>query len=345
MILYTYFLQYILCKKYIVISDYTGQNTSKDTIVIGNLAYTLVETYPQSTDIVDLNSEVYVSRYSKQANPPWNLDRIDQRGNDLNANYVYQSYSGTGVWNYVLDTGIYVQDPEFEGRAVWGANFADDQDQNGCMHFHGTYVAGIIGSRSFGVAKNTSLVSVKVLSCSGGGTVWNVLQGIQWVIAQDKKKKVINMSLIGGYNPSLNSAVEQATSLGIVVVVASGNDNANACDFSPSSASTAITTGAFDVRTSVAGFSNWGSCVDIFAPGVDVVSTSPGNQVVTASGTSAAAPHIAGVVSLILDAYRGEVVDVSKISTFLKRASSKGKISGDLKGSPNEIVFSISSFV
>lgn len=341
------YLGYALAGDWISVSPHKNGEVSDDrTVIIGNLTYTLLETYTQSEElqIVD-NTPIYIDRYNAQANSIWNLDRVDQRTNVLNSVYNYQSLSGNGVWNYVLDTGIQTSHPEFEGRAIWGVNFADSEDeQTGCMHFHGTHVAGTIGSKNYGVAKGTTLVSVKVLDCFGGGSLWNVLRGIEWVIAQDKKKKVINMSLTTGFNQAFNSAIDQAISMGIVVVVAAGNQNDNACNFSPSS-SNAIVVGATDMNTVLAGFSNWGNCVDIFAPGVGILSTTPGSQTGMASGTSMASPHVAGVVSLILDAYRGEIVDVNRILLFLKRVSSKGKISGDIRDSPNEFLFSIPSFV
>jgi len=343
---------FILCKKFIVVSKIPHDSRefiTENTVLLGNLRYDFLEhdSVMLSENIVSIEEDlpVNIDGYKMQKDPIWNLDRIDQRSNDLNSMYFYQDLAGTGVWNYVLDTGIWVDHKEFEGRAEWGLNVADDQTKDGCMHPHGTHVAGTIGGKTFGIAKNTSLVSVKVLDCSGSGSTSGIVKALGWVASQNKKKKVINMSLGGGFSNALNSAVEQITKAGVVVVVAAGNENSDACGGSPSSSQHAITVGATDRRTNIAGFSNWGKCVDIFAPGVDVLSAVPNGGTSSMSGTSMASPHIAGVVSLILDAYSEDKVDVAKIEEFLKFSSSKGKISGDLKNSPNELGFSLASFV
>lgn len=335
----------VLSKKFIAMSK-IGESDfiTEDTILIGDMKYDLIESDEYLFgEGIEEDGVVGVDGYKLQNNPIWNLDRIDQRGNEINSMYFYNDLAGSDVWNYVLDTGVDVKHPEFEGRAYWGLNTADNQTQDGCMHRHGTHVAGTIGSKTYGVAKNTSLVSVKVLDCSGSGSTSNILKALQWVARQDKKKKVINMSLGGGFSNALNSAVEQISNLGIVVVVAAGNENSNACDGSPSSSEYAITVGATNRQTGVAYFSNWGKCVDIFAPGTDIKSTVPGGGAENLQGTSMAAPHISGIVSLILDGYSGEI-NSQMVKSFIKFSSTKGKISGELKNSPNFFGFSLSSF-
>lgn len=348
MILYLLVSQ-ILCKKYIQMSDRQLHHVSSDDIiVIGNITYSLTDTVIQGSDnAFEENVHINISGYLRYDNPEWNLDRIDQRNNDLNTKYYSQDLAGEGVWNYVLDTGIWTRHSEFEGRAIWGANFIDEEDEDGCMHFHGTFVAGIIGGKTYGVAKKTTMVSVKVMGCPGWGSLWSLLKGIEWVTQQDKKKKVINMSLLAAHSHAINSAVEQAMSMGIVTVVAAGNDNDDACKFSPSGVADAITVGSTDADMTISGFSSWGPCVDIFAPGRRVRSAVPGGDTAVASGTSLSTPHVAGVVSLILDAYMSDmkdITDVRRVNDFLKRVSSKDKVLGDLKNAPNYFLFSIPSF-
>lgn len=349
-------LCYAFCKKFIVVSEISDMEdtctkfVTENTAIVGDLRYDFIESdeFPlglQGVLSIEEDQEVSLDGYQLQKSPTWGLDRIDQRSNDLNSMYFYNDLAGTDVWNYVLDTGIDISHPEFEGRAHWGINTADNEPPEGCMHSHGTHVAGTIGSKTYGVAKNTSLVSVKVLSCSGSGSISGILKAIDWVARQDKKKKVINMSLGGGKSNALNSAVEQISKLGVVVVVAAGNENSDACEGSPSSSNYAITVGAIDKNTYITGFSNWGTCLNIFAPGVDILSTLPKGKVGYLSGTSMACPHVSGVVSLILDAYPDEKVDAEKISKFLQFASTKKRIGGDLKNSSDYLVFSVASFV
>jgi subtilisin family serine protease len=335
----------VLSKKFIAMSKIEENGyITENTILIGDMRYDLIESSEYLLgEGIEEDGSVEVDGYKLQNDPIWNLDRIDQRGNEVNSMYFYNDLAGSGVWNYVLDTGVDIKHPEFEGRAYWGINTADNETQDGCMHRHGTHVAGTIGSKTYGVAKNTSIVSVKVLDCSGSGSTSNILKALEWVAKQDKKKKVINMSLGGSFSNALNSAVEQISNLGIIVVVAAGNENSNACHGSPSSSSSAITVGATNKQTEIAYFSNWGTCVDIFAPGTDIKSTIPGGKTEFLQGTSMAAPHISGIVSLILDGYSGEIHS-QMVKSFIKFSSTKNKVSGDLKNSPNYFGFSLSSF-
>lgn len=343
------FIGIVLSNHFIVVSEVTPQDTvaiTSNEVVVGNLRYTLTDSYTKNKNHrhISENKQVSTGRYILQENSPWNLDRIDQRNTNYNSKYYSHILAGTGVWNYVIDSGIWTKHEEFEGRAIWGPNFIDDQGEDDCLHFHGTHVAGIIGSKTYGVAKNTTLVSVKVLNCYGSGSVWAVIQGIAWVIQQPLQKKVINLSVIAALDGALNSIIKQATETGTVVVAAAGNSNSDACNNSPSSASEAITVGSVDHSGEISWFSNWGSCVDIFAPGTRIMSTLPNNNIGLAAGTSMAAPHVAGVASLIIDGYRG-TVNVTKVHEFIKYTSSKGKMIGDTKNSPNSIVFSLASFV
>jgi len=234
---------------------------------------------------------------STQANAPWGLDRIDQlTGRDSSYNY---SVSGVGVFAYVIDTGILSSHSNFGGRVAAGfsAISGGTEDCNG----HGTHVAGSIGSTSYGVAKSVQLVPVRVLDCNGSGTISGVIAGVDWVASQTSVGlKVANMSLGGGASSALDSAVNGLISKGVTVVVAAGNNGANACNYSPARVPAAITVAASTSSDSLATYSNTGSCVDIIAPGSGIVSTwhTSSTAVNTISGTSMAAPHVAGAVAL-----------------------------------------------
>lgn len=244
-----------------------------------------------------------VSIEATQLGATWGLDRIDTKApttplRDGNYNYVA---TGSGVTAYVIDTGILLSHPEFEGRAKFGINTAGgkNDDCNG----HGTHVAGTIGGRVYGVAKKVNLVAVKVLNCRGSGTNSGVIAGVDWVAtnaAGKASKSVANMSLGGGVSSALDTAVTNLVGSGVTVVVAAGNSSADACNSSPARVPTAITVAASDINDSFATFSNRGPCVDIIAPGVSIKSSWINSSTNTISGTSMASPHVAGAVARYL---------------------------------------------
>lgn len=244
-----------------------------------------------------------------QKNAPWGLSRVSSRNlpEVQGGVYTYPSSAGTGVSVYIIDTGIFVDHQEFEGRAKWGVTipqFDMDIDGNG----HGTHCAGIVGSKTYGVAKNATLIAVKVLRTNGFGSNADVIKGVEWVLNQHRvhgkrgQRSVINMSLGGGKSFALEKAVDATVEAGVHFAVAAGNDATDACEYSPAGSEKAITVGASTIRDGVAYFSNHGACVDIFAPGLDITSTWIGSKgaVNTISGTSMASPHVAGVAALYL---------------------------------------------
>ena len=242
----------------------------------------------------------------------WGLDRTDQRAaldytDSLNADamYDYGEATGSGVNAYILDTGIDTTHSDFHGRAVFdyvadGLYDRDEDDDNG----HGTHCAGIVGSRSYGLAKSVSLHAVQVLGDDGSAAWSSVIDGMVWVNNighQSGDKSVINMSFGGpGINSAVWDAVKSLYEAGIVISVSAGNSNADACSWSPAGTPEAITVAASNVNDVSAPFTNWGTCVDVFAPGVNVTSTVPGENTAAYSGSSMASPHVVGAISLYM---------------------------------------------
>jgi len=281
-----------------------------------------------------------------QRNVIWNLDRVDERTLDLvNADYTYDA-NGEGVNAYIVDTGILLTHVEFEGRAVWGTNTIDTRnvDCNG----HGTHVASTVGGRLYGVAKKVTLIAVKVLDCSGSGTTAGVINGVNWVASQHKsagKRSVANMSLGGGLSTTLNNAVDAAVDAGVSFVVAAGNDNRDACSYSPASAPKAIGVAATTSVDKRASFSNFGTCVAILAPGQTILGAWIGSDTATntISGTSMASPHTCGVAALTLS--RNPNLTPAQVKTLLSGDSTPNVIdlactTSQCLATPNKFLYS-----
>ncbi|MBK7706351.1 MAG: S8 family peptidase [Acidobacteria bacterium] len=265
--------------------------------------------------LVEQDSEVSID--ATQTNATWGLDRVDQMALPLNNSYSYDT-AGSGVHVYIIDTGIRVTHSEFAGRAVSSFDaLLDGQNGNDC-NGHGTHVAGTIGGATYGVAKNVSLHGVRVLGCNGSGLVSDVLAGIDWVTANHSMPAVANMSIGGGASPLLDWAVENSISSGITYVVAAGNASYDACEMSPARTPGALTVGATDNLDKRADFSNFGACLDLFAPGVNVTSAwiFGDSGVNTISGTSMATPHVSGVAALYLGS--NPTASASQVATEIK---------------------------
>jgi aqualysin 1 len=308
-------------------------------VVPADAVQSFLEAALQDPDVAHVEAdEVVTVSQTVQTNATWGLDRTDQRALPLSQTYSYFS-TGAGVHAYVIDTGILSSHSEFGGRVA--AGFTAVLDGNGttdCMG-HGTHVSGTIGGQTWGMAKGVTLVPVRVLDCSGSGWLSDVIAGVDWVTANAVHPAVANMSLGGASSQSLNDAVAGAVASGVTMVVAAGNSNASACNYSPAGEPSAITVGATtsgDVRAS---FSNFGTCVDMFAPGDLITSAWITSNTSTAilSGTSMASPHVAGLVALYLQTY--PTASPASVTTAVKAAATTGAITDAGAGSPDALLY------
>ncbi|GAA2620573.1 S8 family peptidase [Actinomadura fulvescens] len=287
---------------------------------------------------IEQDQIVKISEGGTQRRPlPWGLDRIDQRKRPLSGSYRYNSVA-RGIHAYVIDTGIDVKHPQFEGRAsiVWkAAQYPNGADCNG----HGTHVAGIIGSKRYGVAKKVKLRALRVLGCDGTGPMSNVVAAVRWLRGHAVKPAVANISVGGPKSPALNTAVANLSRSGVFVAVAAGNDDKPACHTSPAGAAGVVTVGATNASDRRADFSNYGKCVDINAPGVGVPSTWPGNGREVLDGTSMAAPYVSGVAAMFL--VSRPKASFAQIERWLKTNATQGRIKGLRNGTPNKLLFKV----
>lgn len=286
-----------------------------------------------------VEQDMKVQLADTQNNPPsWGLDRIDQRNLPLDNVYEFPTTaSNTNV--YILDTGVRLTHNDFGGRAFTGFDAITSGGSASDCHGHGTHVAGTAAGNSFGVAKGARIFAVRVLSCTGSGTTSQIVAGINWVTNNHISPAVANMSLGGaGTNTTMNNAVANSINAGVTYAIAAGNSNSDACNFSPALVPAAITVGATQIDDQRASFSNWGSCLDIFAPGVSITSAwvSSDSATNTISGTSMAAPHVAGAALLILSA--NPSFSPAQVRDQMVNDSTTGVV-GNPTGSPNRLLF------
>jgi subtilisin family serine protease len=272
--------------------------------------------------------------------PSWGLDRIDQRNLPLNNSYTYPT-TASGVTAYIIDTGVLTTHNDFGGRASSGIDAVDEDGNATDCHGHGTHVAGTVGGTSFGVAKGVSIVAVRVLNCAGSGTTTDIVQGINFVTAQHVAgdRDVANMSLGGGVNTALDNAVAASISDGTTYAIAAGNSNIDACNFSPARTPAAITLGATQSNDARASFSNFGTCLDLFAPGVSITSAWIGSNTATntISGTSMASPHACGVAAIILA--QNPSFTPQQVRDRMVTDSTPNVVTSPGTGSPNRLLF------
>jgi subtilisin family serine protease len=314
---------------------YVYRNTIKG-FAVANLPDAAIEALEQNPRVAYIERDGIMTADDTQLNPPsWGLDRIDA-ADGLDLQYTYPS-TGAGVRAYILDTGINASHNDFAGRVGSGVDFIDGGAPDDC-HGHGTHVAGTVGGTAYGVAKGVTLVAVRVLNCQGSGTTSGVIAGVDWV-GNAAKPAVANMSLGGSYWQALNDAVSAATAKGVTFAVAAGNSNANACNYSPSSTPEAITVGATTEADARASYSNYGTCVDIMAPGSLIKSAWIGSATAsnTISGTSMASPHVAGAAALVLGSNLG--FTPTQVRDALVNGATNNTLATLPTGTPNKLLF------
>ncbi|MBD0478074.1 S8 family peptidase [Acinetobacter baumannii] len=318
---------------------------SYDTVLKGFAIYlpdtagaAFIEAMKKNPHVLSVESDTIVNiDATTQSNPDWGLDRIDQKALPLNSTYSYLQ-TGSGTTAYIVDTGILSSHQEFSGRVLSGYTAISDGNGTTDCNGHGTHVAGTVGGTTYGVAKNVNLVPIRILGCDGSGASSNVIAGLDWILKNGKKPAVVNMSLGGEANASLDSAVENLFNNGYVMVVAAGNSNTDACSSSPARVSKAITVAATDSTDTRASYSNYGSCVDIFAPGSQINSSWIGSNTATKvlNGTSMATPHVVGVVAEMLQSI--PTATPQTISTNLLNQASNNVVKNP-SGSPNRLLY------
>ena len=272
-----------------------------------------------------------------QANATWGLDRLDQRDLPLSTTYSYAS-TGAGVKAYIIDTGIRLTHTDFGGRATSGYDAIDGGSADDC-NGHGTHVAGTVGGTRYGVAKRVNLVGVRVLNCSGSGTNAGVIAGVNWVTQNARRPAVANMSLGGGASTALDNAVANSIASGVTYALAAGNSRANACNTSPARVASAITVGATTSSDARASYSNYGTCLDIFAPGSSITSAwyTGSTATNTISGTSMASPHVAGAAALVLGASPSSTP--AQVRNTLVGSATPNVVTSAGTGSPNRLLY------
>ncbi|KAI8867192.1 subtilisin-like protein, partial [Ramicandelaber brevisporus] len=324
------------------ISDYKG--------CIGTFDQETLSKIRAMPSVASIEPDVIVSPalVVQKSETPWGLTRIIRPKKITDTSkYKYDlKTSGQGVKAYIIDTGVYTQHPDFTGRAIKGKNFVTyESDDDG--HGHGSHVAGTVGGNQYGVAKGVTVVAVKVMDRAGNGPTSQIIRAIDWVVRQHKadrklpgyKGSVINMSLTSSRSEALNNAAAAAVKAGVHVVAAAGNYYQDACQYSPGTAEGVISVGATDRDDRFASFSNWGKCVDILGPGVNVKSLRPGGGTTYMSGTSMSSPHVAGVVSYLLSESPSGMTP-AQMKTKLLSAAVNGAISGfPDRATPNVLVF------
>ena len=325
-----------------IMPEWAGTVTYRFNYAINGFAALMTEEQALSVSddprVAFVEEDSVVEALVTQNNPPWGLDRIGQRDLPLNATYSYTT-TGAGVNAYIIDTGVRRTHTQFGGRAFVGFDAVGDGRNTDDCNGHGTHVAGTVGGSTFGVAKGVRLFAVRVLGCNGSGTTSGVIAGVDWVTANHINPAVANMSLGGGVSTALDNAVRNSIAAGVTYAVAAGNANANASNQSPARVAEAITVGATTRTDARSSFSNFGSVVDIFAPGSAIPSAwiTSNNATATLSGTSMATPHVAGVVARFLQASPNATP--AQARNELVAAATLNHLSGVPAGTANRLLF------
>ncbi|KAI0969258.1 subtilisin-like protease PR1K [Xylaria arbuscula] len=310
--------------------DYTF-NSHKFTGFAVSMTAEEVEALQNMPDVEYIEHDAIVRAYATQSNADWGLARLSNTSPD-SSTYTYDDSAGEGVCAYVVDTGIDVTHPDFEGRATFASNQVDNDNTDG--NGHGTHVAGTIGSKTYGVAKKVNLYAVKVLGADGSGTNAGVIAGMDYVVSDAPSRDcpkgvVVNLSLGGGVSSSVNDAAANVVSAGNFLAVAAGNEAQDASNSSPASEPSVCTVGATDKTDTLSYFSNFGSLVDVLAPGSDIESTWPGGRTNTISGTSMASPHVAGIGAYFLGLGASSVGDLCSYIASQAQTSAISSVPSD----------------
>ncbi len=306
----------------------------------GSLTPKALDVLRSNPDVAYIEADQRVHATETQSPATWGLDRIDQRNRPLSNSYTYNQ-TGAGVNAYVIDTGLLGSHTEFTGRVGTGYTAINDGRGTTDCAGHGTHVAGTVGGTTHDVAKCARIFPVRVLGCDGSGSNAGVIAGVDWVTSNHVKPAVANMSLGGSDSSALDSAVVRAINAGVTMAVAAGNDNANACSGSPNKVPAALTVGSSTSTDARSDFSNYGSCVDIFAPGSNITSAWYTGSTATKaiSGTSMASPHVAGAVALYLQT--NPSASPATVANALVSTATTGVLTGIGTGSPNRLLYSL----
>ncbi|KAJ2926091.1 hypothetical protein H1R20_g11005, partial [Candolleomyces eurysporus] len=323
--------------------------TTADLDIINGIAVNVdqntLNTLRASDDVESISEDGIMHAFATQTNAPWGLQRISQNAKiastdtaALNYRYEYDDSAGEGVDIYIVDTGVLVSHSQFGGRARWGTSFVGTSTDG---HGHGTHCAGTAAGSQFGVAKKANIIAVQVLNSSGSGATSGIVSGLNWVLTQARgsgRPSVVSMSLGGAAASALDSAVSALTAAGVHVVVAAGNANVNAQNTSPARAPSAITVAASTIADAKASFSNFGTVIDVWGPGANVISSWIGSNTATRSisGTSMATPHVAGVVAYLIG--KDGNVSPSAMEAKIKNLSTKNALTGVPSGTVNQLL-------
>lgn len=322
-----------------------GQVLHRYTAALNGFAAELpeqaVNALRRNPNVAYIEVDQVVTIDTTQTGATWGIDRIDQRALPLNGTYNY-NYTGAGVTAYIIDTGILTNHSEFGNRATSGYDAVDGALPATDCNGHGTHVAGTVGGATYGVAKGVSLVAVRVLDCAGSGTTTGVIAGVDWVTSNHTTgAAVANMSLGGGLSTALDTAVANSIADGVTYAIAAGNSNRDACKYSPARVPTAITVGATTNTDARASYSNYGACLDIFAPGSSITSAwyTSTTATNTISGTSMATPHVAGAAALYKGANLGATPQ--QVRDALVNNSTLGVVGNEGRNSPDKLLYTL----